>query len=157
MKRTWGAIVVAALVSGSGCDSIPAPGGLEGWNVGDSKSVGACDVRLLRAAYYHSDSWNLEVTVEVSNRGAEEARCGWEAMLVSGTKVGLTESVGAPQSVLPDESLELSRAAREANLTGFSGGPSEGDWVLMTLTEGMPVLGGSQQFHATPDRIRPPG
>lgn len=151
--RPWG---LALLIAVSGCDSIPAPGGLPGLNVGDAKRVGDCELRLVRAAYYHSESWNLEIEVTLANRGVEDKRCGWEATLVSGSQQALTETTGGPQTLPPGESVELARIAKEKNMTGFSGGPSDGDWVLVTVSEGMPMVGASQQFHATPDRVRPP-
>ena len=117
-KRPWG-LAVLLWIAGTGCDSIPAPGGLDGLNVGNAKQVGDCELRLIRANYYHSDSWNLEVEVKLSNRGVEEKRCGWEATLVSGSQQALTKTAGGPQTLPPGESVELSRIAKEKNMTGF--------------------------------------
>ena len=118
--------------------------------------MGDCELRLVRAAYFHSESWNLDVEVMLANHGVEETRCGWEATLVSGSQQVLTETAGGPQTLPAGESVELARIAKEKNMTGFSGGPSDGDWVLVTVSEGMPMIGASQQFHVTPDRTRPP-
>jgi len=94
--------------------------------------------------------------VTLANRGVEEKRCGWAATLVTGSQEAVTETVGAPQTLAAGEEVEVARVAREKSMTGFSGGPSDGDWVLVTVSEGLPVVGASERFHATPDRIRPP-
>lgn len=147
---------MSCVLASSGCDSVPAPGGLTGWNVGDTVQVGDCAGRLLHAAYYHSSSWNLEVTVELTNVGYEAKRCGFEAQLISGSNVAITKSVGEAKTYVPEESAEIPFVAGEKDLTGFSGGPSGGDWVLLTVVEGQPFIGDKEQFHATPERIRPP-
>lgn len=140
----------------AGCDSIPAPGGLPGWNVGQTQQVGVCEVQLRRLGYYHSTSWNMEVEVEMRNLSDDDQRCAWSAQLVSATKKPMTESVGEGRTMTPGEVADIQRLAREKDLTGFSGRPSEGDWVLLVVTQGQPVIGDESKFHATPERLRPP-
>ncbi|MBL4688982.1 MAG: hypothetical protein JKY37_30605 [Nannocystaceae bacterium] len=150
-------IWIAAAVGGVGCDSIPAPGGLPGWNTGEVREIGGCEVRLLRAGYYHAMSWNLEVDVETHNRGAEQQRCGWSAQLISGANKPVTTVVGGARALGPGEGFVEELIAVEKDMTGFSGRPAEGDWVLMAVIQGQPIIGSTEQYHATPTTMRPPG
>ncbi len=143
------------LLGATACDSIPAPGGLPGWNVGEARKVGDCEVWLKSVGYYHSDSWNMDISVEVHNLAAEEQRCGWSAQLISASKAAMTESVGDTRTMASDDRFEATHVAGEKNLTGFSGRQSEGHWVLLSLTRGQPIIGDKAQYHATPERIRP--
>lgn len=149
-----------ALLAGSaglsGCKDIPARASLEGWATGESRAIGPCEVRLLTIGYYHDLSWHLSVSVELSNTGSAEARCGWEAQLVSAASQPVTSSVGERRKLAPGQTVDSQRIANENDDTGFSHGTREGAWVLMTVTKGRPFIGDEARFHATPESVRPP-
>lgn len=157
MRLTMLSLLIAVALGSAGCDSIPAPGGLPGWNAGEVREIGGCEVQLRRIGYYHAMSWSLEVDVEVHNRGAEAQRCGWSAQLISASNKPVTTAVGGARVVGPGERFTEELIAVEKDETGFSGRAAEGDWVLMTVIQGQPIIGATAQYHATPVRMRPPG
>ena len=146
-------VVVLGLAA---CKDIPRRESLEGWPTGEIRELGPCEVRLLSIGYYHDLSWHLSVEVEMRNVGAEEARCGWEAQLVSAASKAVTSAVGERRKLAPGETAESQQVANEADDTGFSHGTREGAWVLMTVTKGRPMIGDAKQYHATPTASRPP-
>ena len=156
MRGFLGIVATVLVLGGAGCSSVPAPADLTGWNVGDSRAVGNCEFRLLNASFFHSTSWNVRVTMRVTNTGSGATRCGWSGQLISGNNRAVTDAAGVTRTFSPGETDETLEMGAEANITGYSNGPGGSEWVLTEINEGIPFVGDSAQFHTQPARVRPP-
>lgn len=140
----------------SACGKPPPRAALEGWPIEQELDVGACRFRLASAALFHSTHWQLMIDVHLENVGPEKQRCEIDVRGVTAGGNELTDSATAGVELQPGESMDVSKTAKEANMTGFSGGAAEDAWLYVQLTEGRWPIGTTKKVHATPARVRPP-
>jgi hypothetical protein len=149
-------LAALACVLACGCGKPPPRAALDGWPLEQELDVGACRFRMTSASLFHSTEWHLHIDVHLENLGPEKRRCEIDVRAVTAGGNVLTDAATAGLELEPGASIDLTKSATEANMTGFSGGPAEDAWLYVQLTDGRWPIGTTKKVHATPRRDRPP-
>ncbi|MCH9687905.1 MAG: hypothetical protein K0V04_41125 [Deltaproteobacteria bacterium] len=129
---------------------------LQGWASSEPVTVGQCRFTLGDVRLWHSNAWNMEADVYIDNTGIEEARCSLSLQTMTEASTALTDAADASRALAPDEQWEQTIVAREASVTGLSGGAAQGAWVYAKLGQGRWPMADTTGVHVSPERVRPP-
>jgi hypothetical protein len=151
--RALGLLPMLAVLAG--CGGAPPRSSLSGWIIEESYDVGPCRFRRGELWLYHTSEFNLRIQLAIDNIGSEPAHCAFDMQAVNAAGKAVTDAASGAVDLAPQEGLDLTASATEANLTGISSGGADDAWIYVKLTHGYPVIGETRELHATPSRDLP--